>query len=126
MTRAGVALTVGIIVLTGLIIGGLFWVKNTGEQARREDAIAIAEQNLEEDSNEEIVLNDGATAEEEGDQTTQNETQDTAPQAGTESSTVSELPQTGPSDTFAIILIGIVTFLGVSYYQSRRAQSRVL
>ena len=38
ITRAGVALTVGIIVVTGLIIGGLFWIRGAGQQAVDEGA----------------------------------------------------------------------------------------
>ena len=56
ITQAGVALTVGIIIVTGLIIGGFFWVKTAGEQARRDDAIKIAEQNLEKQLLLETVL----------------------------------------------------------------------
>lgn len=130
MTRAGVALTVGIIVLTGLIIGGLFWAKNTGEQARREEAIAIAEQNLEEESDEEIVLNEGNASEEQNGQSSgevaQEATPDVAPETTPETSTVSELPQTGPSNGAAIVSIGLLTFLGVSYYQSRRTETHTV
>ena len=58
ITRAGVALTVGIIVVTGLIIGGFFWAKQSGEQARRDAATKIAEQNLE-DQSKNVALNKG-------------------------------------------------------------------
>jgi len=132
VTRAGVALTVGIIVLTGLIIGGLFWAKGSGEQARREDAIAIAEQNLENESNEEIVLNDGAAPEENANQGVGQATEQEATPESTQStnipqgSTVDELPQTGPSDNLNLIVMGVVVFLGTSYYQSRRTSNKAV
>lgn len=126
ITRAGVALTVGIIVLTGLIIGGLFWARGVGEQARREEAVAIAEQNLQADSNKEIVLNDGATDEtndaptgtDSGEQETTAPTNDSA---GTEQPVADELPQTGPVDTLAsIVVIALLTFSVASYVASTR------
>lgn len=119
LTRAGVALTVGIIVLTGLIIGGLFWVKNSGDQARREDAIEIAEQNLEQQSNEEVSLNDGAAEEEQGDGGNE-----TAPESTPETSTApapEALPATGAGDSlFALFIIAALAYAGTAYYRSRQ------
>ncbi len=121
ITRAGVALTVGIILVTGLIIGGLFLVKNQGEQARRDDAINIAEQNLEEQSDEGVALNEG----EGNTETSQNEETESQQSAGsseaTEQVAASELPATGPADTAAaLFVVGLLTFASVSYYQSRK------
>lgn len=129
ITRAGVALTVGIIVVTGLIIGGLFLVKNQGEQARRDEAIKIAEQKLEDQSGNGVALNDGE------DNAETNQSEETSQGAGGEvtsgeansgdvagQATANELPATGPVDTAATILIAsILTFSVVSYFQSRRA-----
>jgi len=120
VTRAGVALTVGIIIVTGLIIGGFFIVKNSGEQARREEAIKVAEQNLETQSNEGVVLNEGQ------DNTSESTPPSNSTDTSTSDSAAGELPQTGPSDMSAIISLGIVTFAVVAYYSSRRAVSKVL
>ncbi len=57
ITRAGVGLIIGIIVFTLLVLGGLYVVTQRSEQARREDAIEIAEQKLAAASNEEVALN---------------------------------------------------------------------
>lgn len=133
ITRAGVALTVGIIVVTGLIIGGLFLVKNQGEQARRDEAIKIAEQNLEEQSENGVALNEGEANTEttQGEESTQGaaeggtatnsepgQTSGSSEVAG--SSTVNELPATGPADAAAFAVLGLLTFAGVSYYRSRK------
>lgn len=134
ITRAGVALTVGIILVAGLIIGGLFLVKNQGEQARRDDAINIAEQNLEEQSNEGVALNegDGDTESTQGEDATQNANEEaTSPESTAQSgansgavagdATVNELPATGPTDVAAFAVLALLTFAGVSYYRSRQA-----
>jgi len=132
VTRAGVALTVGIIVVTGLIIGGLFWAKERGEQARRDDAIQVAEQNLEEQSNEDVALNEGETNNEEenqgteapaqsGNESTQSGTSNSGSPAMPAGGTTTELPQTGPGDAVSFIGAGLVTFAAIAYYRSRRA-----
>lgn len=129
ITRAGVALTVGIILLTGLIIGGLFMVKETGEQARRDEAITIAEETLQEQSDEEVALNDG-TAEE---QASNDDDAAQAP-AGVDDTAqdqsgqtpASELPATGPAETASFVAIGLVAFAVTAYYRSRRALLDVL
>lgn len=132
ITQAGVALTVGIIIVTGLIIGGFFWVKNSGEQARREDAIKIAEQNLQDQSSGDVALNDGKASEEgdkatSGDDTTKSddktsESTDSTTKSDTDSSqTVTELPKTGPTDQLATLLVtAILTYTVVSYVSSRQ------
>lgn len=137
ITRAGVALTVGIIVVTGLIIGGLFLVKNQGEQARRDEAIKVAERNLEGQSNEGVALNEGEGTNEQtqGEESTQGGTE-VAPSTETETATgseqtsgssevagqatVNELPTTGPADVAAFMALGLLTFAAVSYYRSRQ------
>lgn len=133
ITRAGVALTVGIIVLTGLIIGGLFWVKQSGEQARRDEAVKIAEEKLEGQSGDDVALNGESSdpTEESAPNTddatngsaSENQTADEMTQAGPSSDVeaAAELPQTGPADTVAVIALGAVTFIVVAYNRSRRA-----
>lgn len=150
ITQSGVALTVGIIILTGLIIGGLFWVKQTGEQARRDEAVQIAEEKLEEESNNGVALNDGEEAEKNesersngettspaeenpesipGAETAPNEsssdtqTSDELAQTGTDvpEETVTELPETGLADTGVVLVLGTATFAAVTYYRSRRS-----
>jgi FtsZ-interacting cell division protein ZipA len=150
ITQSGVALTVGIIILTALIIGGLFWVKQTGEQARRDEAVKIAEEKLESQSSDDVALNEGEEAEKNetersngetaspseenaetipGSEATPNESSsDTQPsdelaQTGTDvpEETVAELPETGLADTGAVLVLGATTFAAVTYYRSRRS-----
>ena len=133
ITRAGVALTVGIILVTGLIIGGFFWARQSSEQARRTEAIKIAEQNLEGLANQETALNEGEENDNSGEGATNTEENtanestnepsatEEATDPSRETSEVNELPETGIADVSALIVIGLVTFAGVSYYQSRRA-----
>jgi LPXTG-motif cell wall-anchored protein len=134
ITRAGVALTVGIIILTGLLIGGLFWVRQSGEQARRDEAVKIAEQNLEDQSGNDVALNEGDASKDEasnGDKsnTTDSEKTDNTSDTSTEDmpstgagtpEDADELPQTGTADVAPFIALGLITFAGVSYYRSRR------
>jgi LPXTG-motif cell wall-anchored protein len=117
-----VALTVGIILITGLIVGGLFWAKESGEQARREEAIKIAEQNLQDQSDTDVALNGDTTEPSTGNTETQTPPENTDDQQSTSATItdVSELPQTGPADSAMFIAVGALTFATVSYYRSRR------
>lgn len=124
ITRAGVALTVGIILLTGLIVGGLLWAKNSGEQARREEALQIAEQNLEEQSRQDVALNEGDEDKQEaGEQGSSQQQGGSAapaiPGTGRDTATVETLPETGASDGLVVLLAGILTYAGVALYRSR-------
>lgn len=150
ITQSGVALTVGIIILTALIVGGLFWVKQSGEQARRDEAVKIAEEKLEEESNDGVALNEGEGSENKeseqsnGEATSPSEessesipgsgatpdesdsdaqTSDELAQTGTDvpEETVTELPETGLADTGAVLVLGATTFAAVTYYRSRRS-----
>ena len=133
ITQAGVALTVGIIVVTGLIIGGLFAVKNSGEQARREDAIKIAEQNLQDQSNDGVALNDSdkesnannssneSTTSGEGATNSDDTTTESTNSTNTSNQTANVLPQTGPAGQLAsLVVVALLTFSVVSYITSYR------
>ena len=61
--RTGLALTVGIIILSLVALGGLYLVKNQGEQARREEAVKVAEERLKAESEQEVALENGAANE---------------------------------------------------------------
>ncbi len=147
VTRAGVWLTVGIIVLTGAVLGGLYIAAQRGEQARRDEAIAIAEKNLEEQSKNDTALNQGSGTSGEdstnesatGQSGSSGSTESNGATGGTSSSnsaspnnaasqqaTVSELPQTGPvSGLFAALVGGIVTYAVIAYVRSRNATVRI-
>ena len=144
ITRAGVWLTVGIIGLGLLVLGGLYIASQRGEQARRDEAIAIAENNLNEQSkNETPVLGGGDTTSGSDEATAgQGGSKDAEKDASTNGSsstnnsgssatsgatssadkTVSELPQTGPTDSIAVFaIIGIVTYFAASFISSRKS-----
>lgn len=134
ISQAGVALTVGIIIVTGLIIGGFFLVKNSGEQARRDEAIRIAEQNLEEQSGDDVAIveeesedkqhenmghddaNTSVSEPAEGNTPSDEATsEDDSAQAAT------ELPRTGTGEQVSsIVALTLLTFSVTSYVASRR------
>jgi len=128
LTRAGVALTVGIIVVAGLLIGGLFVVKHSGEQARHDEAVKIAEQNLAAQNNTDVALNEGddkAGGEGSGDKAGSKVNNEGVQNAQSTQNTqgaqdVQELPQTGASDISAIVIAGVVTYVAVAYGCSRQ------
>lgn len=114
ITRAGVGLTVGIIILAAAVLGGLYYVQQRGEQARREEAIKIAEENLQQRSDQDVALNE-PQAETGSEQS-----------SGTENSSegaegASELPQTGVTDGLAVVAVAGLTLAIVAYGASRRA-----
>lgn len=133
ITGAGVALTVGIILVTALIIGGFFWAKNQGEQARRDEAVKIAEENLEKESDKDVALNDDDASNNENKSsengsdngstgTPSNGSNNANNASNDQQQTSDELPQTGPADTLvALIGAASLTFAGATYVTSRRS-----
>jgi LPXTG-motif cell wall-anchored protein len=130
-TRSGVLMIVGIVVLAALLLGGLFWLKQSGEQARRGEAISTAEQQLQQESDKGVALNEGDKDQDtsKDQQTNNDQTQSessSAPNEGSSNSStpqsVTELPQTGPeTNLLGPIVVALVTFAAVSYYRSRRS-----
>lgn len=136
ITRPGILLTVAIIVVSVGLIGGLMWVKHAGEQARRAEAIAIAEERLKNESERDVsIRNEGAKdddgkkaeSDKKADDTNTNEQKDSTGEQGS-GATVSdlpaggaaELPQTGAGDAMSALGAGALTFAGVAYVASRR------
>lgn len=125
ITRSGVALTVGIIIIGLLVVGGLYLVKQRGEQARREDAIEVAQQNLEQSSQEGALTPGNNSGESSGSDTqSQSQTSDQhqqMPAGGSGNATTpSELPATGPTEVSALLAVALLSFSAVAYTQSRK------
>lgn len=127
VTRAGVGLVVGIIILGLLVLGGLWLVRERGEQAQRAEAISIADRQLEAESDKDVVLNtDEDTKEETETPAKPEEPAETTP-ADRPSTTVKpeaaeELPQTGP-EAASIAVFGILSFAVMSFIRSRKLVS---
>ncbi|MDB5161654.1 MAG: hypothetical protein JWM52_162 [Candidatus Saccharibacteria bacterium] len=125
ITRTGVVFVIGVIVLAGLVFGGVLLVRERGEQARRQEAIKIAEQNLENQSSAPAASNDSSTssstetATKPGVETSQTST-DTTTVATSSTETTSELPQTGPS-FYPVIIVALLALAAAYYLTSRRA-----
>ena len=124
VTRAGVGLVVGIIILGALVLGGLYLVRERGEQARREEAINIADQQLQAESDEDIAIStddesEAPAKEEESATTGQTDTKEDSPVSATPPAATSELPQTGP-DAISFVGLGLLSFAVVSFIHSRK------
>lgn len=135
VTRTGVALTVGIVALTAILIGGLFWVKSAGEQARRQEAITTAEQTLKDEANKDVAIGEdkdktqsdknqsgeSSSSDKSADTNTNSSGSTSTNSTDTNTSNSSTIPQTGPGDTvITAAMIGIITFVTVGYMQSRQ------
>ncbi|MFZ1302050.1 MAG: LPXTG cell wall anchor domain-containing protein [Candidatus Microsaccharimonas sp.] len=135
VTRAGVGLVIGIVILALIVLASIWFVRERGEQARREEAIAIADQQLKAESDQEVAIDtDDASKDESEAATNGNGSTEssiggsTAPStsgSGSSASTATELPQTGPADALWVVGVGLVVFAGASYYQSRRVLFKV-
>jgi hypothetical protein len=123
ITRTGIIFVLGIIILAGLVFGGIWLVRERGEQVRRQEAVKIAEQNLETQSQAPTETKPEAKPE------TNTETTSTPTQTDTETkpaSTVAAtnsgtLPETGPGDIAQVIVVAILALAGAYYVTSRRA-----
>lgn len=127
VTRSGVALTVGIIIIGLLVLGGLYIVKQRGEQARREDAIQVAQENLESQSAQNGALTPGDDSNESTTQTPRNDNSNaqqmpTGGNGGT--ATPGELPATGPTEVVSLLAAALLSFSTVAYLQSRKLRLR--
>jgi FtsZ-interacting cell division protein ZipA len=126
VTRAGVGLVVGIIILGALVLGGMWLVRERGEQARREEAITIADQQLRAESDQDIAIappedknNDAPAKPEESTTTGQTESSNDSPVTATPPAAATELPQTGPG-AISIVGIGLLSFAVASFLHSRK------
>lgn len=112
ITRAGIVFVLGILVLAGLVFGGIWVVRERAEQARRDEAIQIASENLQEDS-EEVV----APADEEA--PVPDEEDEGASPSETPAPT-EELPATG-GELSGLLAVTVLSLAGALYVTSRRA-----
>lgn len=117
ITRTGVVFVIGIIVLVALVFGGIWLVRDRGEQTRRQEAAKIAQENLESQSeaptDTSTATNSGAVAPPD---TTETESQPTVSAAATSN----ELPQTG-ADVSHVAILSLLVLAAAYYATSRRA-----
>lgn len=128
ITRTGVGLIIGIIVVAGIVLTGLVVAKQRGEQARRDEAVKIAQQNLESQS-QNGALNEGDTTTDKGNGKT-SDNKDGATNNGDKkpekTPNTSELPQTGPVDSvLSLVAVALLAFSVTSYVTSRHALLKV-
>jgi len=118
LTRRGVLFFAGVLILAGLLFGAIYFVHERAEQARRAEAVKIAEQNLEDQSQpatettpaaEEGSNSNGAVAVNESEVTPSNE-----------EAMVPELPATG-ADLQSLFIVTILALGSAFYITSRRA-----
>lgn len=134
VTRAGVGLVVGIIILGLLVLGGLWLVRERGDQARRDEAITIADQRLKAESRQDAAQNSDNTNSDNNEEesnpkpsevASEPQNTPTIPQGGTSTTnpeSADELPQTGPEAT-SIAALGILSFAVLSFVHSRKLLS---
>ena len=116
ITTRNLFLAGSIILLAGLVISGLYLVRERGEAVRREVAVQQAEEQLREDSNpDEVATN----ADEEDDNV---ETEAEAGAGSEAEPSVEELPETGPTQNLiGLVVIALLAYALSSYVLSRRA-----
>ena len=148
------------VVLAAVLAGGIYFLTQRSEQARRDTAIAQVEENQEdENANGEVTMPGGSSEDEgeeepspypasdKGEATTDDEAATTEAESGeatTESDETAEntesddsgvaattsgdddttLPETGPGETVAtMVVVMAVTFAGVAFVRSQRQRS---
>lgn len=125
ITRTGIVFVLGIVVLAAAVFGGVWMVKERGEQARQEEAVRIAQQNLEEQS--QTPVNESDDEEEQGMGVVAVEDDDEATSAGSDVAVQGdqdEMPQTGAGLNM-LLAIAFLTLAGAYYATSRRAVRQV-
>ncbi|MFZ3009705.1 MAG: hypothetical protein WA030_01635 [Candidatus Microsaccharimonas sp.] len=121
ITRTGTVFIIGVVVLAALVFGAVWYVQQRGEQARRAEAVKIAEQNLTEQSKtatQPTKVDEGSS-----ESSSSNGTHtDTTPTTAV-TSTV-ELPATG-TDATSIVTVTVLS-LSISLYIASRRMVREL
>ena len=132
VTRAGIGFAIVLVILGLLVFAVVSYVQQRWEQARREEAAKIAQENLDEQSEQPVIAEDEQTEEEKP--ANQNGSQP-SPQGGSSTTTPDELSQTGkqvvpevmpetgigPAQLIAIVALTAST---VYFIASRRALQR--
>jgi len=114
VTRAGIIFIIVAIVLAIVVFASVSFVKQRGEQVRRDEAVDIAQQNLENEAQTPIAIaEDGESIE-----TTSPPAEESA--SATSGSNTGELPQTGP-ELINVIVIALLAGAATYYVASRRA-----
>ena len=115
ITRAGIVFILVALLLVGAVIGASYLLRERGEQVRQQEAAEIARENLENESNDPVVI-----ARDEP------ETVDTNGETGEGSGAPvpEELPETGPTEFGALIASVLVAASVAAFLQSRQALIR--
>jgi hypothetical protein len=127
VTRAGVGLVIGIIVLGLIVFGILYFVRERGDQARQQEAINIANEQLKSQSDQGVALNqDNNSSSNSSSQNSNSTNQSGSSSSQSNSATMpqtstapGELPKTGPEAT-PIVAVGLLTFAVASFMRSRK------
>jgi LPXTG-motif cell wall-anchored protein len=114
ITRTGVLFVLGIILLAGLVFGGIWLARERAEQARRDEAIKLAEQNLEEMAEQ---TPEQTTVDGEADNTEEKVVVVETP----EPNATESLPETGPNDLAGLLAVAMLALATALYLSSRRA-----
>jgi LPXTG-motif cell wall-anchored protein len=114
ITRTGVLFVLGIILLAGLVFGGIWLARERAEQARRDEAIKLAEQNLEEMAEQ---TPEQTTVDGEADNTEEEVVVVETP----EPNATESLPETGPNDLAGLLAVAMLALATALYLSSRRA-----
>jgi len=122
ITRTGIVFIIGIIVLAALVFGAVWYVQQRGEQARRAEAVKIAEQNLIEQSK--TATTNPTKVDEGSDKSTSSNGTHTDTQSTTAATSTVELPATG-TDATSIAIVTVLS-LSVSLYIASRRMVREL
>ncbi len=132
-TRAGIIYLVIAIILAAIVFGVAWFVRERGDQARQQDVVEVAKENLEESSDTPVIAEEEEETSNEGTTGTGNDvavtdtnnsgtqTRDSSAAPGTENS-AAELPVTGPASNLAtLVLIAVATYGLTSVIVSRRS-----
>ena len=129
VTRAGIGFVIVLIVLGLLVFAVVSYVQQRGEQARREEAAKIAQENLDSQSEQPVIADDGQSEEENPPQqsgsnsnTNTNTDEDTPDELSTTGKPVTPdvMPETGigPAEIIAVVALTAST---AYFIASRRA-----
>lgn len=125
-TRAGLLLTLGIVLLAGLVFVGLWAVKDRADTARRDEAIRIAADQLESESDGVVALNEGNESSDESTAPSSSESEGAGASGSTstrEDASATELPQTGADGLWQFMValaVALFAYSGIYILRNKR------